>query len=92
MQDYSPHVVNAGGVPAMLAYLGASAAVEPTAGRTMRKDALLALSNVAGANSGTVAALLDGGAFEDVLGVMRDAGTADAELLVRARARACIQR
>ncbi len=69
--DYSGEVVDAGGVPAMLSYLkraagGAGAGGEangaaPGPRRDMVKEALFALSNVAGANNATVRAMVDAG-------------------------------
>lgn len=71
--DYSGEVVDAGGVPAMLSYLKrAAGGAGPGAGgeangaapgprRDMVKEALFALSNVAGANNATVRAMVDAG-------------------------------
>lgn len=60
--DYSEQVVEAGGVPAMLSYLQRAAAGGLAAARrAMVKEALFALSNVAGANCATVRAMLDAG-------------------------------
>lgn len=68
--------VTAGGSSSMM--------TDAAAGRQMRKEALFALSNVAGGNSATARALLDAGAFQDVQAVLKDALIAkDGELQVR---------
>ncbi|KAG2426982.1 hypothetical protein HXX76_012766 [Chlamydomonas incerta] len=76
--DYSEQVVEAGGVPAMLSYLQRSAAGGLAAARrAMVKEALFALSNVAGANCGTVRAMLDAGVFPAVIDLLRQAASDD---------------
>ncbi|KAG2425610.1 hypothetical protein HYH02_014984 [Chlamydomonas schloesseri] len=79
--DYSEQVVEAGGVPAMLSYLQRAAAGGLAAARrAMVKEALFALSNVAGANCGTVRAMLDAGVFPAVIDLLRQA-SGDDEIL-----------
>ncbi|GLI67822.1 hypothetical protein VaNZ11_012103 [Volvox africanus] len=69
--DYSSEVVEAGGVPAFLSYLRKG---NEAGRRDMVMDALFALSNVAGANNATVQALLEAGAFAEVVSLLRTVG------------------
>ncbi|KAG2484130.1 hypothetical protein HYH03_017013 [Edaphochlamys debaryana] len=75
--DYSQEVVEAGGVPAMLSFLKTASV---SAKRDMVKEALFALSNVAGANNATVKAMLDAGVFPDVIALLR-ASAGDEEIV-----------
>ncbi|GFR46320.1 hypothetical protein Agub_g7885 [Astrephomene gubernaculifera] len=75
--DYSGDVVDAGGVSAMMSYLQSGSA---GGRRDMVKEALFALSNVAGANTATVRAMLDEGAFPPVLALLA-ASAGDEEIL-----------
>eukprot|EP00201_Polytomella_parva_P002899 CAMPEP_0175087250 /NCGR_PEP_ID=MMETSP0052_2-20121109/29726_1 /TAXON_ID=51329 ORGANISM="Polytomella parva, Strain SAG 63-3" /NCGR_SAMPLE_ID=MMETSP0052_2 /ASSEMBLY_ACC=CAM_ASM_000194 /LENGTH=615 /DNA_ID=CAMNT_0016359575 /DNA_START=189 /DNA_END=2033 /DNA_ORIENTATION=+ len=67
--DYCQEVVSSGGVEAMLSFLKKSRARGDV---EQQREALFALSNVAGASNLAVKALLDEGVFYDVLDLLRE--------------------